>query len=625
MAKGNCQFSGTGGQYFVTVIIHLLLLGTLTLGIYTPWAWVRLLKLKASHTTMNGKPVQFIGSGGELLILWLIQGLLTMVTFGFYFPWAICVYFRWRARNTLVDETPCQFTGTGGSLFFFYLIHLMILPIITMGIYSIYGLFRFYAWKEEHTRYGGKRTSFGASFWGFVKITVISYILTLITLYLFTPWAMCMLFKWQIEGLAVGDEKEVKHFPPVKTNWIVVAIFILIGLLPFIAIGVAIMSQYKDAKRMQAQMAGIEKKKALKKKAVKKPVLKEAPAKTPDAYTAAHIVVGKGILKKPIEDKSLDITSEIEKMDKVIEKDPKNADALYNRAWLNAYQGNREKAREDYNRVLEIKPDHENAVFNHGLIMVEMKKYDLALQDFSEVIKQNAKAADAYCNRGNVYYQMGKLDLAIKDFNAALDIDPKDGDLFYNRAVIYLAKGEKEEAKKDFKKAANLGSFEAKRHLNLPTSTPDLSKETRTKPEKASATGLKMIEIPEKSASGKIRGEDFTVENAKIENGILTLRQGEDFFPDLAVTIFLFLEKGEKLGGKAYHIDKDDGMGVPHIHMKWRKEGEDLPKTKIFMESYVMRLEFGRKKNGTLPGKIYLSLPDEGESHVSGTFEAELK
>ena len=42
MPKGNCQFNGSGGQYFVTVIIHLIILGTITFGLYSAWAWVKL-------------------------------------------------------------------------------------------------------------------------------------------------------------------------------------------------------------------------------------------------------------------------------------------------------------------------------------------------------------------------------------------------------------------------------------------------------------------------------------------------------------------------------------------------------------------------------------------------------
>ena len=41
MAKGNCEFKGTGGQYFLPVFIHLGILTLITFGIYAPWAWVK--------------------------------------------------------------------------------------------------------------------------------------------------------------------------------------------------------------------------------------------------------------------------------------------------------------------------------------------------------------------------------------------------------------------------------------------------------------------------------------------------------------------------------------------------------------------------------------------------------
>ncbi len=40
MAKGNCEFKGTGAEYFVPVFLHLFVLGTITFGIYLAWAWV---------------------------------------------------------------------------------------------------------------------------------------------------------------------------------------------------------------------------------------------------------------------------------------------------------------------------------------------------------------------------------------------------------------------------------------------------------------------------------------------------------------------------------------------------------------------------------------------------------
>ena len=69
MAKGNCVFNGSGRQYLEVFIVHIFLLSMVTLGIYFPWAWVRLFRLRASHTVINGKPITFTGTGGQLFVL----------------------------------------------------------------------------------------------------------------------------------------------------------------------------------------------------------------------------------------------------------------------------------------------------------------------------------------------------------------------------------------------------------------------------------------------------------------------------------------------------------------------------------------------------------------------------
>jgi hypothetical protein len=48
-------------------------------------------------------------------------------------------------------------------------------------------------------------------------------------------------------------------------------------------------------------------------------------------------------------------------------------------------------------------------------------------------------------------------------------------------------------------------------------------------------------------------------------------------------------------------------------------------KTRTYMREYTMKLEFGTAKDGKIPGKIHLRLPDEAGSFVVGTFEAEIK
>jgi tetratricopeptide (TPR) repeat protein len=316
---------------------------------------------------------------------------------------------------------------------------------------------------------------------------------------------------------------------------------------------------------------------------------------------------------------------EIKKLDDFIKQNSQNADAFYNRALLHEAKGNLQMAEDDYEKAIGINKEHVDAYYNRGLLFTKMKKFELAVKDFDTVIGLNPRAFDAYCNRGNANYQLGKKDLAIEDYNAALKITPNDADLFYNRAVAYQDKGVSSKANRDFKKAAALGHQKAKEYL-LGQGKKEV--ETRARGKTSPVVwkkDLKNVKIPDTVPGGMIQGENFVSKSAEFSNGILTIRDGEDFFPDHAVMIFLFLKKDEKPEGKSYNISLTSGFGSPHIHMKWKPENSKVPKTKIFTKDYSMRLNLGTIKNGKLPGKIYLCLPDEMKSVVAGSFTAIVK
>jgi len=474
MAKGNCEFKGAGGQYFVTVFIHLFILGSLTLGIYTPWALVRLWRLKASHCRMNDQTVTFAGNGGELLVLCVVQGLLTLVTFGLYGPWALCKILHWKCRHTLIQGKPSTFSGTGGAFFLFYLIHLMLLPLVTLGLYYLYGVYRFYAWKEEHTRYGGQKTSFGATFGGFIKVSLIGWILNSVTLGLFTPWSMAMLYHWQIEGLSVGDTAEVSHFPPVKTHVLALAAVVLAGLLfltGIVYLGVQMVTQYGGHVRTLTQLGGGQKKTVTRTR-IKRPAARRISPKTKPALKTLSPAVAS--IPKPSQSraaskkKTLNAAEELVKLDEWIRKDAENADAYYNRAWLFGEQGQLEKALDDYSMAIELNDRFADAYHNRGLIHVRLKKLDLALEDFSTAIKLDPSSADTYCNRGNVHFRLGMRDLGVNDYTQALKLNPNDADIYFNRGTALLASGQEPKAFADFKKAADLGHAKAKARLKKP-------------------------------------------------------------------------------------------------------------------------------------------------------------
>ena len=131
--------------------------------------------------------------------------------------------------------------------------------------------------------------------------------------------------------------------------------------------------------------------------------------------------------------------------------------------------------------------------------------------------------------------------------------------------------------------------------------------------------------IPAKPATGKVHGKEFKIENATLEDDCLTLRKGEGFASHLESFEIDFRGKhGGNYAGKAFAVKPDEKAGID-ITLAYSGEKKGSIQTKTFMGNYTMKLEFGAPKDGKIPGKIHLRLPDELESFVVGTFEAEIK
>ena len=125
-------------------------------------------------------------------------------------------------------------------------------------------------------------------------------------------------------------------------------------------------------------------------------------------------------------------------------------------------------------------------------------------------------------------------------------------------------------------------------------------------------------------ASGQIAGQPFTVEQATLKDGVLTLRQGKEFFADREVAIFLFLKDTEIPAGRKWSVPGAQGATAPHVHLSWRDQARGLPKTRIFMGDYRMQLEFEQAGMSQLRGRIVLSTEDDSKSKVTGTFMARI-
>lgn len=137
--------------------------------------------------------------------------------------------------------------------------------------------------------------------------------------------------------------------------------------------------------------------------------------------------------------------------------------------------------------------------------------------------------------------------------------------------------------------------------------------------------------IPARAAAGSINGNAFTVDDASLSSGgVLTLRQGSDFFAEREFVVFLFLQEDETVDGRTILVDpaakREGGHLDPHVHMNFMTgAGQSLPQNQIYTEGYALRLEFDTPKDGNVTGRIWLCTPDDKRSLVAGSFSAAIE
>lgn len=129
--------------------------------------------------------------------------------------------------------------------------------------------------------------------------------------------------------------------------------------------------------------------------------------------------------------------------------------------------------------------------------------------------------------------------------------------------------------------------------------------------------------IPDAPASGAVNGFGFSLERSTIQEGRLDLRQGSKWPPDVGVSVHLMAKRIEDIAGKTVIIEPTR-TNAPKAILRWRNiQGKAT--NKEFKSGYAARLEFGQVNGKWLPGKIFIATPDDAQSYVAGTFNAEIR
>jgi tetratricopeptide (TPR) repeat protein len=137
---------------------------------------------------------------------------------------------------------------------------------------------------------------------------------------------------------------------------------------------------------------------------------------------------------------------------RLIEKDPRDAVAYYNRGIAHDDKKDYDRAIADYTRVIEIHPQAA-AYSNRGYAYTHKRDYDRAFADYASAAASDAGYADIYFNRGNAYDDIKDFDRAAAEYSKAIAIDPMSADSYSDRGLAYAANGDYDRAIADYDRA----------------------------------------------------------------------------------------------------------------------------------------------------------------------------
>ena len=111
---------------------------------------------------------------------------------------------------------------------------------------------------------------------------------------------------------------------------------------------------------------------------------------------------------------------------KVINSDPKLAEAHNNRCFANNELQQYDKSLIDCNTAIKLDPRNASAFNNRGVAYEMRGEFDPALSDYNKAIALYPKFATAYANRGDVYSKKNDTERAVTEYRRALAIEPSN-------------------------------------------------------------------------------------------------------------------------------------------------------------------------------------------------------
>lgn len=117
---------------------------------------------------------------------------------------------------------------------------------------------------------------------------------------------------------------------------------------------------------------------------------------------------------------------------------------------------------------------------------------------------------------------------------------------------------------------------------------------------------------------GELNGQPFVPEQAEFIDGVLSLREGQDFYAHREIQVRLAAPLS---GPLRLDVLPDDKGRLPEIEVSWLAPGEELPEAVRLQRGYSLHLDLRPKAPNRMEGVFHLVLPAEMQTTLSGTIE----
>jgi len=149
-------------DWLVGTLINTLLMA-FSFGLAAPWVMVRAKRYAMEHSYLSdGRRFAFTGSGVDVILLLLVTMVALPLSLGFAFPWIAAMWKNWEWRNTRLSAVPTndlgqnglkfhfmEFRGTGGQLAGTFILN-FILTMLTLGCYGPWAAVGVMVWEAEN-------------------------------------------------------------------------------------------------------------------------------------------------------------------------------------------------------------------------------------------------------------------------------------------------------------------------------------------------------------------------------------------------------------------------------------------------------------------------------------------